>query len=509
MTVAPAAGTAAGLPPRRHIDLGAIVVDGNGAVPLWIDGAPVAGSAEVEDRSPATGERLAMVAQADPADVDRAVDAALAAGRAWRGLGLPERAARVAELARRLEAKLDGFALLDALDTGSLVGPMRAGAGKGATQLRGNAGVAIELQGRTIPASASGWHLTKREPYGVVGAISAYNHPTLFACQRIGPPLVAGNTVVLKPSEQAPISAVALAALSADLLPPGVLNVVPGGAAVGAAIVGHPDVPRVAFTGSVTTGLAVQETAARSQTVKHVTLELGGKNPLLVLADVDPRVAAAVAVKGMNFTRVQGQSCGSTSRLLVHSSLRGAVVEEIVRLVEGIRIGLPDDGDAEMGSLVSHQHRDRVVGFVERSIGEGATVVTGGGPPADERLAAGAFMTPTVVDGVDTSMTIAKQELFGPVLSVLAWDDLDDAVAMANAVPYGLTASIWTNDLTTALTTADRLEAGYVWINDIETRYTGVPFGGWKQSGIGSEQAMVHELESYTRLKAINIGLGH
>jgi betaine-aldehyde dehydrogenase len=508
MTDEPSAVVANGLHGRR-IDLGALIVDGNGAVPLWIDGGPVAGSSTVEDRSPATGERLAMIEQAEAADVDRAVRAAQAASSAWRGLGLPERAARVTELARRLEANLAGFALVDALDTGSLVGPMRAGASKGAAQLRGNSGVAIELQGRTIPASATGWHLTKREPYGVVGAISAYNHPTLFACQRIGPPLVAGNTVVLKPSEQAPISAVALAALSGDLLPPGVLNVVPGGANVGAAIVGHPDVPRLAFTGSVTTGLAVQEGAARSHTIKHVTLELGGKNPLLIFADVDPGVAAAVAVRGMNFTRVQGQSCGSTSRLLVHSSLHDAVVEEVVRLVEGIRIGLPDDSRAEMGSLVSHVHRDRVIGFVEQSVTEGGSLLTGGGPPADESLSAGAFMTPTVVDGVDQSMNIARQELFGPVLSVLDWDDIDEAVAAANAVPYGLTASIWTNDLTAALTTADRLEAGYVWINDIETRYTGVPFGGWKQSGIGSEQAMVHELESYTRIKAINIGLAH
>ncbi|MGH9139222.1 MAG: aldehyde dehydrogenase family protein, partial [Acidimicrobiales bacterium] len=448
-------------------------------------------------------------AQAGPADVERAVEAATAASAGWRALGLPERAARVAELARRLEAHLDAFALLDALDTGSLVTPMRGGAAKGAAQLRGIAGVGIELQGRTIPASATGWHLTKREPYGVVGAIAAYNHPTLFACQRIGPPLVAGNTVVLKPSEQAPISAVALAALSADVLPPGVLNVVAGGAAAGAAIIGHPDVPRLAFTGSVATGLAVQETAARSGTIKHVTLELGGKNPLLVLPDVEPARAAAVAVKGMNFTRVQGQSCGSTSRLLVHSSRHDAVVDEVVRLVERIRIGLPDDDDAEMGSLVSHAHRDRVLGIVERSVAAGGSVATGGGPPVDESLASGAFMAPTVIDDVNPSMSIAQEEIFGPVLSVLAWDDLDEAVTVANTVPYGLTASIWTNDLTVALTTADRLEAGYVWINDIETRYTGVPFGGWKQSGIGTEQAMVHELEGYTRLKAINIGLGH
>jgi acyl-CoA reductase-like NAD-dependent aldehyde dehydrogenase len=493
----------------RSIDLGVLTVDGATDIPLWIGGEPVPGTATVDDHSPATGELLASVARAGAADVDRAIDAALAAAPGWRALGLPERAARVSELARRLEAHLDGFALLDALDTGSLVAPMRAGAAKGAAQLRGNAGVAIELQGRTIPASATGWHLTKHEPYGVVGGISAYNHPTLFACQRLGPPLVAGNTVVLKPSEQAPISTVALAALAGDLFPPGVLNVVPGGAEAGRHLVGHPAVPRIAFTGSVLTGLAVQQAAADSGTVKHVTLELGGKNPLLVFADVDPRVAAGVAVKGMNFTRVQGQSCGSTSRLLVHSRLHDAVVEEVVRIVEAIRIGLPDDRDAEMGSLVSHEHRDRLVAFVGDTVEGGATLLTGGGAPSHAALSAGAFMAPTVIDGVEQSMEIAQRELFGPVLSVLEWSDADEAIAMANAVPYGLTASIWTNDLTAALTTADRLEAGYVWINDVETRYTGVPFGGWKQSGIGSEQAMAHELESYTRLKAINIGLGH
>ncbi len=314
--------------------------------------------------------------------------------RPWPGAASdsPSVPLAVAELARRLEANLDGFALLDALDTGSLVGPMRAGAGKGATQLRGNAGVAIELQGRTIPASATGWHLTKREPYGVVGAISAYNHPTLFACQRIGPPLVAGNTVVLKPSEQAPISAVALAALSADLLPPGVLNVVPGGAAVGAAIVGHPAVPRIAFTGSVSTGLAVQETAAAQPDDQARDVGARGQEPA---AGPRRRRSNRGGRRGGQGDELH-QGPGTELRIDVAAArplvaARRRASRRSSGWSRAIRIGLPDDGDAEMGSLVSHDHRDRLVG-VRRSVGRrGRHAADRRRTPADERLAAGAL----------------------------------------------------------------------------------------------------------------------
>lgn len=492
---------------ERRVEVGPLTVGGDAEVALWIGGRPTAGAGRRVDTAPATGQRLATVHWAGAADVDRAVEAGVAAAPGWRSLGMPERAARVAELARRLEHHLAGFALCDSLDSGSPIRAMRGSAAKGAAQLAANAGVALEVQGRTIPASATGWHLTKREPYGVVGAIAAYNHPTLFACQKVAPPLVAGNTVVLKPSEQAPLTALALAALATDILPPGVLNVVPGGPDAGQRLAAHPAVTRLSFTGSVTTGLAVQEAAASSGVVKPVTLELGGKNPIIVLPDADPGRAAAAVVRGMNFTRVQGQSCGSTSRLLVHRSLHDRVVDDTLRLISKIRMGLPEHEETEMGSLVSQEHRARVLGYVDGTVAEGAQLLAGGGPPKRDDLAAGAFVAPTVLDSVEPTMRVAREEVFGPVLSVMDWDDLDEAVAVANGVPYGLTASVWTNDLAAALTITDRLEVGYVWINDVETRYTGVPFGGWKQSGIGSEQALAHEIESYTRLKAINIAV--
>ena len=474
----------------------------------WIGGRFVAGNgAEVEDRAPATGEALATVQLAAAADVDAAVAAAREAQPAWARLSIRERAERMEALADRLLGEVERFGRLDSRDTGSPVGPMTNGARKGALYLKQLAGAALELQGRTIPASATGWHLTRPAPWGVVGAITAYNHPTLYSCQKAGPALIAGNTIVIKPSEQAPLSTLEFAALTADLLPPGVLNVVPGHAEAGGALVGHPDVPRISFTGSVTTGLAIQRTIADSGRVKSVTLELGGKNPILVFPDADPDEAAAATVRGMNYMRVQGQSCGSTSRLLVHRDLRAAVTERIVELVGRIVIGPPEREGTQMGSLISPEHRDRVLGFVSAAREDGAELLAGGGPPDDPELAAGAYVAPTVFGGVTPDSRLAQQEVFGPVLAIMEWTDEADAIALANATDYGLTASVWTQDIDRALRTADALEAGYVWINDVETRYTGVPFGGWKQSGLGSEQSLLDDLVQFTRTKSVNIAV--
>jgi betaine-aldehyde dehydrogenase len=350
--------------------------------------------------------------------------------------------------------------------------------------------------------------MTRRAPWGVVGAITAYNHPTLYACQKTGPALLAGNAIVIKPPEQAPLSTLEFAALTEDVLPPGVLNVVPGGAEAGAALVGHPDVPRISFNGSLATGLAIQRTVADAGRVKFLTLELGGKNPIVVFDDVDPSEAAAATVRGMNFMRVQGQSCGSTSRLLVHRSIREAVAEEIVALVERIVIGLPEAKGTEMGSLISPEHRDRVLGFVAAGHEDGGRLLAGGAAPEGPELAAGAFMAPTVFDRVRPGSRLGREEVFGPVLAIMEWSDEADAIAMANATDYGLTASIWTRDIDRALRTADAIEAGYVWINDVETRYTGVPFGGWKQSGLGTEQSLLDDLVQFTRTKSVNIAVG-
>jgi acyl-CoA reductase-like NAD-dependent aldehyde dehydrogenase len=487
-----------------------------GAVP-WLDCEPArpwiggrfvpARGPEVDDRAPATSEQLARVQLASAADVDAAVAAARAAQPAWAALPIRERAERMEELARRLLADVERFGRLDSRDTGSPLTPMTNGARKGATYLKQLAGAALELQGRTIPASATGWHLTRPGPWGVVGAITAYNHPTLYSCQKVGPALIAGNTIVVKPSEQAPLSTLAFAQLTEDLLPPGVLNVVPGHADAGAALVGHPDVPRISFTGSVATGLSIQRTIADSGRVKGVTLELGGKNPILVFEDADPAEAAAATVRGMNFTRVQGQSCGSTSRLLVHRELREPVTAEILTLVERIAIGPPEREGTEMGSLVSAEHRDRVLGFVDAGHADGGELLAGGGPPDDDDLAAGAYVLPTVFTGVRPDARLAREEVFGPVLAIMDVADEDEAVAIANSTAYGLTASVWTRDIDRALRTADALEAGYVWINDVETRYSGVPFGGWKQSGLGTEQSLVDDLAQFTRSKSVNIAV--
>lgn len=480
-------------------------------VPMWIDGRAAASAdgdaAMRDDVCPSTGAVLARVHQASAADVDRAVSAAARSQPAWAAMGVHERAARLAEWGRRVAEAAPRLGLLDARDGGTAVSSMAASAAKGGKFLQTIAGVAPELHGRTIPATPAGLHFTEPAPWGVVGAVCAYNHPTLFTCMKAAPALVAGNSVVLKPAEQTPLSPLVIASLAADLLPAGVLNVVPGGAAAGEALVGHPDVPRVSFTGSLRTGLAVQARAGASGVLKSVTLELGGKNPILIFDDVDPDTAADAVVKGSNFARVGGQSCGATSRLLIHAGLREAVLERVVESTEQIRIGMPDDPSSDMGCMVSHAHRDRILGFVDAGRADGGRLLTGGTPPADPQLAAGAFIRPAVFDGVDHGATIARTEIFGPVLAVTSFTESADAVAMANDTPYGLTASIWSNDVNRALGAARAIDAGYVWVNDVEVRYPGLPFGGWKQSGIGKELGLVDDILSHTRSKAVSIAI--
>ena len=497
-----------------HTDLLDLPAGGSGAgadVGMWIDGRTAVSSdgagAVRDDVNPSTASVLARVHQASAADVDRAVAAAVRAQPAWAAMGVHERAARLAEWGRRVVEAAPRLGLLDARDSGTAVASMAASAAKGGKFMQTIAGVAPELHGRTIPATPGGLHFTEPAPWGVVAALCAYNHPSLFTCMKAAPALAAGNSVVLKPAEQTPLSPLVIASLAEDLLPDGVFNVVPGGAAAGEALVAHPDVPRVSFTGSLRTGLAVQAGAGASGVLKSLTLELGGKNPILIFDDVDPDTAAAAVVKGSNFARVGGQSCGATSRLLIHEDLREAVLERVVESTERIRIGMPDDPSADMGCMVSHAHRDRILGFVEAGSADGGRLLTGGTAPDDPELARGAFIRPAVFDGVDHGATIARTEIFGPVLAVTSFTDDAAAVAMANDTPYGLTASIWSNDINRALGAARAIDAGYVWVNDVEVRYPGLPFGGWKQSGIGKELGLVDDILSHTRSKAISVAI--
>jgi acyl-CoA reductase-like NAD-dependent aldehyde dehydrogenase len=459
------------------------------------------------DESPATEEVIATVPDGDEADVDAAVAAAGPAARAWRRVPARERGALVADLARVLEEHADELTLLDAIDGGHPVTAMYTDVAIAASMLRLFAGLAIELKGSTIPATAEHLHLTVREPFGLVGRIIPFNHPLMFAAGKIAAPLVAGNAVILKPPESAPLSALRIGELFAPVLPPGVLSVVAGdGPAAGRAVARHPAIRRIGFIGSDATGRSIQRDAADAG-VKDVTLELGGKNALIAFPDADPDQVASGAVAGMNFARSSGQSCGSTSRLLLHESIADEVLDHVVRRMTAIRIGSPLDPATEMGTMASRAQYDKALRYIGVAAGEGADVLAGGGRPAGLEHERGLFIAPTLLGGVQPDMRIAREEVFGPVLSVMTWKDEDEAVEIANSVDYGLTGSVWTNDIRRAHRVASALDAGYLWINGSSTHFPGVPFGGMKLSGVGREESL-DELLSYTQLKTVNIMLG-
>lgn len=464
-------------------------------------GEPIGGPF-IDVHNPASNTLLARIEEAGEAGVARAVAAGHRAFEAWRRVPARERAALVTELAARVGANAEALARIDALDTGNPLTAMRADVTKGARSLSDAAGLAFQAKGDTFPLP--GHHFTTREPWGVVGRMITFNHPAMFACARLGSALVAGNCVVLKPSELAPLAPLAIAELTNGLFPDGVVSVVLGGPETGSALVRHPDVLRLSFTGSTATALRIQAAAAASGRLKTLTFELGGKNPIVVFPDVDPDEAAAAIVRGMNYTRVQGQSCGSTSRLVIHASIADDVLERAAVRVAQIRIGSPLDPDTEMGSMISRAARDRCLDAVAIGVADGARVLAGGAVPDRADLAQGAFIQPTVIDRVAPGTYLADEEIFGPVLTALRFETEEEAVRLANHGRYGLTAAVWTQDIDRAFRVADRLEAGYLWINDVETRFPAVPFGGWKDSGVGAEHGL-EEILSMTRIKAVNL----
>jgi len=467
---------------------------------MLIDGDQVdaTGGGVMDVVDPARDVVVAQVPEGTAADVDTAVAAARRAFPAWRSTPISTRSRLLEELAGRIESHGEELAWIDTVDNGSPIRVMRGDYRLAVEQLRYFAGLARCLRGETVPVDErDAIDLTLRDPFGVVGRIVPFNHPLMFAAARIAAPLLAGNTVVLKPSEATSMSALRLGELAADLFPRGVLNVVTGlGSVVGEALVAHPDVPRLAFTGGVEVGRRIQRVATEGG-VKVVTLELGGKNPLIVFPDADLDAAVGGALRGMNFTW-QGQSCGSTSRLYVHRSVFEPVIGQLASQMAAMVVGDPRDEGTDVGALISRAHYEKVRRYIELGIGS-ARLLTGGVPERGP----GFFIPPTLfaADGGATT-PLVEEEIFGPVLVAVPFDDYDEVIAAANGLRLGLTASVWTRDLGTAMSASRDLEAGYVWVNWSSSHIPGTSFGGVKNSGVGREEGLA-ELYGFTQAKNV------
>jgi acyl-CoA reductase-like NAD-dependent aldehyde dehydrogenase len=455
--------------------------------------------------NPANEEVLAQVPLGSAKDVDRAVEAAEKAQPAWASLPVAKRSEYLRMLAGALNERAEELLYLEVLDTGNTISKMENDVASGIAHLLYFAGLGYELKGCTIPSTPGNLHLTIREPYGVVGRIVPFNHPIMFAISKMGPPLIAGNTMVIKPSQQTSLSTCVLGEICQQVLPPGVVNIVTGfGDEVGEAIVRHPRVKRLALIGSVKTGMAIQRSAAEVA-VKHITLELGGKNPMIVFSDADLSAAIPAAVDGMNFAW-QGQSCGSTSRLLLHDSIYDQVLQGVVKIASSIRLDDPLSWSAQMGPINNKVQYEKVKYYTQAGKEDGAKLMTGGRRPGGREFERGYWFEPTIFADVKPEMRIAREEIFGPVLSVMRWKSLVELQEVASSVDVGLTGSVWTRDVSTAIKTARWIQSGYIWINGVSAHYPATPFGGYKNSGIGREEGY-GELLSYTEEKTIHIVL--
>jgi aldehyde dehydrogenase (NAD+) len=474
---------------------------------LFINGEwrDAAGRKTIEVVNPATEEAIAEVASAEQADVDAAVAAARAAfDGPWSKLSARERGRIVWKIGEKLMEKADEIARLETLHNGKPIFESRQIEVPAAAEcFQYFAGWADKIHGETIPVKGSFLTYTLREPVGVVAAIVPWNFPLLLTAWKVAPALACGNTVIIKPASQTPLTALALAEVAQEAgLPPGVLNVITGpGSTVGQMIVEHPGIDKIAFTGDTSTGKGIMRGSA--DTLKRITLELGGKSPNIVFADADLDAALRGATTGIFYGK--GEVCAAGSRLLVDKSIKSEFIDKVAARAKKMTPGDPMDPKTRLGAISSKKQLDNDLRYIETAKREGATLVAGGGR-ADIGTGKGYFLQPTVFDGVTPEMTIAREEIFGPVLATIEFGDVDEAIARANDSTYGLAAAVWTRDIKKAHYVARKLQAGTVWINTYNVYDTAAPFGGYKQSGFGREMSM-HALEHYTQVKSVWVDL--
>lgn len=455
--------------------------------------------------NPATGQEICQVAEADSADVDLAVKAARKAFESgpWKKMSAAERGRRINKLADLMEKNLPELAALESLDNGKpLRESLNADLPLSIKAYRYYAGWCDKTHGKTIPVEGEYFCYTKHEPVGVVGQIIPWNFPLLMVAWKWAPALATGCTIVLKPAEQTPLTALRMAELAQEAdIPDGVINVVPGfGPTAGAAISSHMDIDKVAFTGEGSTGQLVMQAAAKSN-LKRVSLELGGKSPNVVFADADLDAAVEGAYFGLFFN--QGQCCCAGSRLFVEEKIHDAFVEKLVARAKKQRVGDPFDMTTTQGPQISQEQCDRIMGYIDIGVSEGANLLSGGKRVGSK----GYFIQPTIFSGVKDNMRIAREEIFGPVMNILKFKDVEEVVQRGNKTFYGLAAAIWTKDITKAHRLANSLRAGTVWVNCYDVFDAAAPFGGFKMSGIGRELGE-YALSLYTEVKTVYINLG-
>lgn len=460
--------------------------------------------------NPGTGKVITSVAQAGTDDVDAAVQAAHKAFQTYKLTSPAQRAAMLKKTANILRHHAAELALLDALDSGNPVAEMLGDAEVAASFCDYFAGLIPMLKGHTIPGEDGQFHYTLREPLGVVARIVASNHPIMWAGGKIAAPLAAGNTVIIKPSDQAPLSCLRLAELLVDVFPPGVLSYLPGGSECGKALSSHPLIRSITLIGSIPTAKAISRTA--SDTLKQHLFELGGKNALIAYPDADLSKLVTGVSRGMNFTWA-GQSCGSTSRVFLHESIHDQVLAKVVPYVQSEFIpGIPTDMSTTMGPVISQQAHSRILSYIASGIEQGATLVCGGKVPSssssqnNKDLEGGYFIQPTIFTNVTPEMKIAREEIFGPVMSVFKWSDEEELFRIVNDTEYGLTAAIYTQDIVRAQKAVKRVEVGVVWVNQVGRHFLNVPFGGYKESGGGREECF-EEMLSFTQTKSVSVSL--